>query len=181
MNEWIVCWMNSVNEWIVWWMNELLWDVWVDIGNCVCNVLYCILICVFVFQGQIKPLYRNKTPLNYTEVFVFYTNPQQMAPNEAWLTGIRNRQMILPSAVLLTVWWMILPGLLVPIVVRSLSLWSKRSPGWESRITCYTERGQPETEIPQQLNSSWSFRPSPARKSWSLLMTRLGIWDVSGP
>ena len=73
-----------------------------------------------------------------------------MAPNEAWLTGIRNRQMILPSPVLLTVWWMILPGLLVPIVVRSLSLWSKRSPGWESRITCYTERGQPETEIPQR-------------------------------
>ena len=45
-----------MNEWIVWWMNELLWDVWVDICNCVCNVLYYILICVFVFQGQIKPL-----------------------------------------------------------------------------------------------------------------------------
>ena len=68
----------------MWWMNELLWDVWVDICNCVCNVLYCILICIFVFQGQIKPLYTKYNPMKYTEVFVFYTNPQQMAPNECW-------------------------------------------------------------------------------------------------
>ena len=54
-----------MNEWIVWWMNELLWDVWVDICNCVCNVLYYILICVFVFQGQIKPLYENKPHETY--------------------------------------------------------------------------------------------------------------------
>ena len=98
-----------------------------------------------------------------------------------WLTGIRNRQMLLPSPVLLTVLWMMFPGLLVPIAVRSSSLLSKRNHGWEWRTTCCIEKGQLETEIPQQLSSSWSFRPSPARKSWSLLMTRLGIWDVSLP
>ena len=76
MNEWINCMMN---EWIVSWMNELLWDVWVDICNCVCNVLYYILICVFVFQGQIKPLYGNKTPLKLRMCQLFiYTNPQHM-------------------------------------------------------------------------------------------------------
>ena len=58
-------------------MNELLWDVWVDICNCVCNVLYCSLICIFVFQGQIKPLYGNKTPLKLRMCWVFIcTNPQ---------------------------------------------------------------------------------------------------------
>ena len=68
-----------MNEWIVWWMNGLLCDVWVDICNCVCNVLYYILICVFVFQGQIKPLYGNKTPLKLRMCQLFiYTNPQHM-------------------------------------------------------------------------------------------------------
>ena len=53
-------------------MNELLWDVWVDICNCVCNVLYYILICVFVFQGQIKPLYEIN-PIETTDVSVIPT------------------------------------------------------------------------------------------------------------
>ena len=54
-------------------MNELLWDVWVDICNCVCNVLYYILICVFVFQGQIKPLYETINPIETTDVLVIST------------------------------------------------------------------------------------------------------------
>ena len=59
-------------------MNELLWDVWVDICNCVCNVLYCILICISVFQGQIKPLYEIN-PIETTDVSVIiYTNPQHI-------------------------------------------------------------------------------------------------------
>ena len=53
-------------------MNELLWDVWVDTCNCVCNVLYYILICVFVFQGQIKPLYEIN-PIETTDVSVIPT------------------------------------------------------------------------------------------------------------
>ena len=54
-------------------MNELLWDVWVDICVCVCNVLYYILICVFVFQGQIKPLCETINPIETTDVLVIYT------------------------------------------------------------------------------------------------------------
>ena len=53
----IVCWMS---------------DVWVDTCNCVCNVLYYILICVFVFQGQIKPLYEIN-PIETTDVSVIPT------------------------------------------------------------------------------------------------------------
>ena len=58
-------------------MNELLWDVWVDTCNCVCIVLYYILICVFVFQGQIKPLYEIN-PIETTDVSVIPTRTRNM-------------------------------------------------------------------------------------------------------
>ena len=51
MNEKYDEWMNELyDEWKV--MNELLWDVWVDICNCVCYVLYYILMCFLFLRAK---------------------------------------------------------------------------------------------------------------------------------
>ena len=77
-NEWMVWWMNGVmNGWMVWWMNavinewwiewwivnETLWNVSVVICKCVCNVLHCVLICLF-FRAQHVAHMMKLTPWN---------------------------------------------------------------------------------------------------------------------
>ena len=54
-------------------MNEVLWDAWVDLCNCVFNVLYCILICVFVFRANKTIVYETINPMKLTDVLVIPT------------------------------------------------------------------------------------------------------------
>ena len=80
-DKWMVWWMNSVMDerltgWI-WIINELLWDVLVVILNCVCNVLYCVLMCVFVFRAK-TIVYRTINSMLIRMCCLFIcTNPQQ--------------------------------------------------------------------------------------------------------